>query len=95
MGHLGGSASTEIDAPLAEVWAAVEDVITAPSWQGGLDEATALESDAEGRPTLVETVSDITLLSACATDDLIAKRRRGAVSRAPSQFRSRPGGGLP
>jgi carbon monoxide dehydrogenase subunit G len=59
MGHLGGSASIEIDAPLAEVWAAVEDVITAPSWQGGLDEATALESDAEGRPTLVETVSDI------------------------------------
>ena len=59
MGNLGGSASTEIDAPLAEVWAAVEDVLAAPSWQGGLDEATAVERDSEDRPTLVETVSDI------------------------------------
>jgi hypothetical protein len=74
MGHLGGSASTEIDAPLKEVWAAVEDVITAPNWQGGLDEATALERDSEGRPTLVETMSDIKvrrerLSSASATTD--------------------------
>jgi uncharacterized protein YndB with AHSA1/START domain len=59
MGNLGGSASTEIDAPLADVWAAVEDVLAAPSWQGGLDRLTALEHDPEGRPTLVETVSDI------------------------------------
>jgi hypothetical protein len=44
---------------LAEVWAAVEDVLAAPSWQGGLDETTALERDPDGRPTLVETVSDI------------------------------------
>jgi carbon monoxide dehydrogenase subunit G len=59
MAHLGGSASTEIEAPLATVWAAVEDVLDAPSWQGGLDESTALEHDPQGRPTLVETVSDI------------------------------------
>jgi len=59
MGVLGGSASTEIEAPLAEVWAAVEDVLAAPSWQGGLDETSPLERDPEGRPTLVETVSDI------------------------------------
>jgi carbon monoxide dehydrogenase subunit G len=59
MGNLGGSASTEIDAPLAQVWAAVEDVLAAPEWQGGLDQSTALERDADGRVTLVETVSDI------------------------------------
>jgi carbon monoxide dehydrogenase subunit G len=59
MGHLGGTASDEIDAPLAEVWAVVEDVLTAPDWQGGLDAMSALEHDAEGRPTLVETESDI------------------------------------
>src|SRR4051794_32732891 len=59
MGKLGGSASTEIEAPLADVWTAVEDVLAAPSWQGGLDESTALEHDADGRPSLVETVSDI------------------------------------
>ncbi len=59
MGHLGGSASVEIDAPLEEVWAVVEDVITAPEWQGGLDKITALERDADDRPTLVETENDI------------------------------------
>lgn len=59
MAHLGGSASAEIDAPLEQVWAVVEDVLTAPEWQGGLDGMRALEHDAEGRPTLVETESDI------------------------------------
>lgn len=59
MANLGGSASSEIDAPLDEVWALVEDVLSAPDWQGGLDAMTALEHDAEGRPTLVETENDI------------------------------------
>jgi hypothetical protein len=59
MANLGGSASSEIDAPLEEVWAIVEDVLTAPDWQGGLDAMTALEHDAEGRPTLVQTENDI------------------------------------
>jgi len=59
MGVMGGSASTEIEAPIEKVWAAVEDVLDAPSWQGGIDESTALETDGEGRATLVETVSDI------------------------------------
>jgi uncharacterized protein YndB with AHSA1/START domain len=57
--HLGGTASAEINAPIEEVWAVVEDVATAPDWQGGLDRLTALEHDAEGRPTLVETENDI------------------------------------
>ena len=59
MAHLGGSASAEIDAPLEQVWAVVEDVMTAPEWQGGLDKMTALERDADDRPTLVETENDI------------------------------------
>jgi hypothetical protein len=59
MAHLGGSASTEIDAPLEQVWAVVEDVLSAPQWQGGLDGLTALERDSEDRPTLVETENDI------------------------------------
>ena len=59
MAHLGGSASTEIEAPREQVWAIVEDVLSAPEWQGGLDAAHALESDQQGRPTLVETESDI------------------------------------
>jgi carbon monoxide dehydrogenase subunit G len=59
MGNIGGSASVEIDAPLEDVWAVVQDVITAPEWQGGLDKMTAVEHDAENRPTLVETENDI------------------------------------
>jgi carbon monoxide dehydrogenase subunit G len=59
MGHLGGSASVEIDAPLQDVWNVVEDVLSAPDWQGGLDKITALEHDADGRATVVETENDI------------------------------------
>jgi len=59
MAHMGGSESAEIDAPIDEVWALVEDVAIAPDWQGGLVAITPLERDAEGRPTLVESESDI------------------------------------
>ncbi len=59
MAHMGGTADAEINAPLDQVWAIVEDVLIAPDWQGGLEAITALERDDEGRPTLVESVSDI------------------------------------
>ena len=59
MPRISGSASAEIDAPVHEVWVVVEDVLTAPDWQGGLVEMLALERDAEGRPALVETKNDL------------------------------------
>ncbi len=59
MAHLGGTASTEIDAPLDRVWAEVEDVLSAPEWQGGLVAISPLERDGDGRPTLVESESDV------------------------------------
>ena len=59
MAKMGGSASAEIDAPLEEVWAVVEDVVTAPDWQGGLVSITPIETDDQGRPTLVESENDI------------------------------------
>jgi uncharacterized protein YndB with AHSA1/START domain len=59
MAHMSGIASAEIGAPVDEVWAVVEDVLTAPDWQGGLVAMSALECDADGRPTLVETENDI------------------------------------
>ncbi len=59
MANIGGSASVEIEAPLERVWKEVEDVLAAPEWQGGLDRMTAMERDAGGRPTLVETENDI------------------------------------
>jgi len=58
MGNIGGTASEEIDAPLEEVWTVVEDVETSPSWQEGLNAMRVLDTDDEGRPTLVETESD-------------------------------------
>lgn len=59
MAHMGGTASAEIDAPIDQVWALVEDVLIAPEWQGGLVAVTPLERDDAGRPTLVESESDI------------------------------------
>jgi hypothetical protein len=58
MGMLGGEASAEIDAPLAEVYAVCEDVATAPDWQGGLERMEVLERDAEGRPLVCNSTSD-------------------------------------
>jgi ribosome-associated toxin RatA of RatAB toxin-antitoxin module len=59
MAHMGGSASAEIEAPIEQVWAVVENVLTAPDWQGGLVAVTPLERDDAGRPTLVESESDV------------------------------------
>jgi carbon monoxide dehydrogenase subunit G len=59
MARMGGTASAEIEAPLDEVWAVVEDVLIAPEWQGGLVAIRPLERDGEGRPTLVESESDV------------------------------------
>jgi carbon monoxide dehydrogenase subunit G len=59
MARMGGSASAEIDAPVDEVWAVVEDVLTASDWQGGVVAISALERDDENRATLVEIENDI------------------------------------
>jgi ribosome-associated toxin RatA of RatAB toxin-antitoxin module len=58
MAVLAGSSSAEIDAPIEEVWKAVEDVEKAPDWQGGMKDVEALDRDDQGRPTLVETEAD-------------------------------------
>ena len=58
MGNMTGTASDEIEAPISEVWAVVEDMESAPEWQGGMEAMTVLERDDEGRAELVETESD-------------------------------------
>ena len=58
MGNITGSSTAEIDAPLDQVWALVEDVEKAPEWQGGLKGLEALERDAEGHAVLCESHSD-------------------------------------
>jgi uncharacterized protein YndB with AHSA1/START domain len=58
MAKLTGESTTEIDAPIETVWAVIEDVVSAPEWQGGYRRMTALETDAEGHATLIEVVVD-------------------------------------
>lgn len=58
MGMLGGEASAVVGAPIADVYALLEDVATAPEWQSGLLEMDVLESDTEGRPLRCRTSSD-------------------------------------
>lgn len=59
MGSLSGTASAEIDAPIAAVWAIVADVESAPAWQRGFESVTALERDGDGRATTCDTVTDM------------------------------------
>ena len=58
MGKLGGEASTEIDAPIEEVWDVVVDIETAPQWQDGFESVEVIERDAEGRVEVANTESD-------------------------------------
>jgi carbon monoxide dehydrogenase subunit G len=58
MANLTGTSIAEIDAPLEQVWAVVEDVETAPEWQGGLKALSAIERDGEGRAVLCASESD-------------------------------------
>jgi carbon monoxide dehydrogenase subunit G len=58
MGTITGSSAAEIDAPIERVWEVVEDVLSAPDWQGGLKDMEQLERDAAGHVTLAESSSD-------------------------------------
>ncbi len=67
MARINGSASEEIDAPIAQVWEVVQDTETAPEWQDGMDKMTVRERDADGRPELVETETDATVRTVKST----------------------------
>src|SRR6188472_3571801 len=58
MGTITGSSAAEIDAPIERVWEVVEDVLSAPDWQGGLKDMEEVERDAAGHVTLAEISSD-------------------------------------
>jgi carbon monoxide dehydrogenase subunit G len=58
MANLGGEASIEIDAPIEQVWAVVEDVASAPDWQHGLDSMEPVERDGEGRVVVANSTTD-------------------------------------
>jgi ribosome-associated toxin RatA of RatAB toxin-antitoxin module len=63
MSNLTGSSTAEIDAPRDRVWALVQDVESAPRWQGGLKSVKALERDGEGRATRCEAETDAKVLT--------------------------------
>jgi uncharacterized membrane protein len=48
----------EIDAPIERCFEIAADIENAPEWQGSLRDVEVLESDADGRPALVDTKSD-------------------------------------
>jgi carbon monoxide dehydrogenase subunit G len=55
---ISGSSTAEIDAPLDDVWAVIEDVESAPEWQGGLKGMRAIERDSDGHAVLCESETD-------------------------------------
>jgi ribosome-associated toxin RatA of RatAB toxin-antitoxin module len=58
MGTIEGSASTEIEAPIAEVFAVAADVEGSPRWQPEIKLADCLERDADGNQVLVQMETD-------------------------------------
>src|SRR3954451_20932075 len=58
MGKISRERTVEIDAPVQRVFDIAADIENATAWQGSLKDVEVLERDAEGRATLVDTVSD-------------------------------------
>jgi uncharacterized membrane protein len=58
VGLIEGEREVEIDAPVQACFDIAADIENAPDWQGSLKDAEVLERDPDGRPELVETVSD-------------------------------------
>ncbi|MBX5441270.1 MAG: SRPBCC family protein [Solirubrobacteraceae bacterium] len=58
MGTLVGESTVEIAAGIERCWSIAADLERAPEWQTSLRDVEVLERDADGRPALVETVSD-------------------------------------
>ncbi len=67
MAALNGNSTAEIDAPIEQVWKLIEDVESAPDWQGGLKAMRAIERDGEGRATLCEADTDAKVTSITST----------------------------
>jgi uncharacterized membrane protein len=61
MGTLEASFSVEIAAPLDRCYEIAADVEGAPKWQGTLEGVEVLERDREGRPLVVNTISDASI----------------------------------
>ncbi|MCB0869788.1 MAG: SRPBCC family protein [Solirubrobacterales bacterium] len=58
MGILEASRVVEIDAPISECYAIIADLPSTPEWQESMNALKVLETDSEGRASLVEIKSD-------------------------------------
>lgn len=58
MSKVDGSASTEIEAPIAAVYAVAADVEGSPRWQPEIKVAECLERDADGNQVLTHVETD-------------------------------------
>lgn len=58
MGILEASRTVEIDAPKSECYAIISDLPSTPEWQESMISIDVLETDSEGRASLVEIKSD-------------------------------------
>ncbi len=58
---ISGSSSGEVDAPIELCWKVIEDVASAPEWQGGLARLDVIERDDQGRPLICDALSDLKL----------------------------------
>jgi uncharacterized protein YndB with AHSA1/START domain len=58
MGKISGSASTEIEAPIATVYAVAADVEGSPRWQPEIKVAECVERDRAGNQVLVHMETD-------------------------------------
>lgn len=58
MGTIGGSASTEIEAPIEAVYAVAADVEGSPRWQPEIKAAKCIERGRDGSQLLVEMKTD-------------------------------------
>jgi ribosome-associated toxin RatA of RatAB toxin-antitoxin module len=58
MGTIVGSAGTEIEAPIAAVYAAAADVEASPRWQPEIKVAECIERDGDGNQVLVHMETD-------------------------------------
>ena len=55
---LKASRTVEVDAPKSKCFEIISDLANSPKWQESMISADVLEKDSDGRPSLVEIVSD-------------------------------------
>lgn len=67
MGKIGGSAATEIEAPIEAVYAVAADAEGAPRWQPEIELAECLERDAEGNELLVRVETETAIKRIAST----------------------------